>query len=415
MDSLQAATPTNGPALLYPVDAHPRSSAPGWDQAVVDAHADMKAARDASIPHAQLVAEAPGDGGSLARAWQWSRHEAASASYAVGEFDSRHRNVLTRAAGVAQAVGGVAEAVTGGVTVAAGATASATGVGAVPGVPAMIGGGALALNGADNAVAGLRTAFTGQFHHTLGSQAAGHAALALGASDRTTDRIINGVDLAQGVTGGAASTATGLLRRGAALGLRAAKAGRVIQEAGDVVRTGARTEAANAGQAASSVPHARAAHAPSAPSTHGPAAHGPAPHGPAAPAPIARTRQALDDLARDPAHNGKVTPGSPGERQVGLALEARGDVPGPIQRDPSGKADFLDGLGTKWDVKSFNSGFPPGKGGFSAARDAGKVDKSLAQGENVMLDTSKMTLADVAALRAEGAARNWGDKVKWWP
>lgn len=66
-------------------------------------------------------------------------------------------------------------------------------------------------------------------------------------------------------------------------------------------------------------------------------------------------------------------------------------------------------------MKGFNSNFPPSKGGFSAVRDAAKVDKSLAQGENVMLDTAKMTPADVAALKAEGVARNWGNKLAWWP
>jgi hypothetical protein len=43
------------------------------------------------------------------------------------------------------------------------------------------------------------------------------------------------------------------------------------------------------------------------------------------------------------------------------------------------------------------------------------VDKSLTLGENVMLDTTKMNPADIAALKAEGAARNWGNQVKWWP
>jgi hypothetical protein len=52
------------------------------------------------------------------------------------------------------------------------------------------------------------------------------------------------------------------------------------------------------------------------------------------------------------------------------------------------------------------------KAGFYFARDAGNVNKSLAPGENVMLDTSKMKPADVAALKQEGAARGWG---KYWP
>jgi hypothetical protein len=66
-------------------------------------------------------------------------------------------------------------------------------------------------------------------------------------------------------------------------------------------------------------------------------------------------------------------------------------------------------------VKGFNSNFPPRKGGFSLARDAEKVDKSLALDENVMLDTSKMKPADVAALKQEGLARGWGDRVRYWP
>lgn len=49
-----------------------------------------------------------------------------------------------------------------------------------------------------------------------------------------------------------------------------------------------------------------------------------------------------------------------------------------------------------------------GRGGFSAACDAAKIDKSLAQGENVMLDTARMIPANVAALKAEDAARTWG-------
>jgi hypothetical protein len=49
------------------------------------------------------------------------------------------------------------------------------------------------------------------------------------------------------------------------------------------------------------------------------------------------------------------------------------------------------------------------------SRDAGKIDAELARQENVIVDTSKMSAADVRALRAEGAARGWGNRVKWWP
>jgi len=128
-----------------------------------------------------------------------------------------------------------------------------------------------------------------------------------------------------------------------------------------------------------------------------------------------RTQEQFDALASDPAHGGKIDPKSMQERRVGLDLEARGEVPGPLTRDPTGGAEFIDSVGQKWDVKGFNSNFTPKKGGFDLIRDAGKVDKSLALGENVMLDTSKMSPTDVQALRAEGTQRGWGNRVKWWP
>ncbi len=56
---------------------------------------------------------------------------------------------------------------------------------------------------------------TGEFHHTLTSQAAGVGARALGASDQTADRVATGVDLAQGAADGGASIAAGMVRKGA--------------------------------------------------------------------------------------------------------------------------------------------------------------------------------------------------------
>jgi len=122
-------------------------------------------------------------------------------------------------------------------------------------------------------------------------------------------------------------------------------------------------------------------------------------------------------LARDPAHGGKVTPGSVREAEVAVSLEESGQVPGPIQRDPTGAADFIDGSGKHWDVKGFNSHQPPSQGGFDLATDTAKVDTSLSLGENVMVDTAQMTPGDVNALKAEGAKppHSWGDRVKFFP
>lgn len=140
---------------------------------------------------------------------------------------------------------------------------------------------------------------------------------------------------------------------------------------------------------------------------------------PPAPKPIVRTAQELEDLARDPAHNNQISPKTIHERKVGLEMEARNDpngVKGPIVRDPSGAAEFIDANRTKWDVKSFSdSSRSPKKGGFERNTAANKVDAELKSGENVIVDTSNMLPKDIAELKAEAVARNWGNKVQWWP
>jgi hypothetical protein len=130
---------------------------------------------------------------------------------------------------------------------------------------------------------------------------------------------------------------------------------------------------------------------------------------------IQRTQAQRDALAEDPAHGGKVSPASVQERTVALALEARGEVPALISRDPTGQADFTDAAGQKWDVKGFNSYFPSHNGGFDLMRDAGKVDNALAGGEYVMLDTTRLYPNHLRDLENEGSRRGWGQRVKWWP
>ncbi|MBV8995268.1 MAG: hypothetical protein JO287_16590 [Pseudonocardiales bacterium] len=58
------------------------------------------------------------------------------------------------------------------------------------------------------------------------------------------------------------------------------------------------------------------------------------------------------DLTKDPAKNGKISSASEREATVGLRLEGDGMVPRPIIRDPTGRAEFIDGEGHPWDVKS---------------------------------------------------------------
>jgi hypothetical protein len=108
-----------------------------------------------------------------------------------------------------QAAGGTVEAVTGLGLAGVGGGATATGVGAAPGIPTMLAGGALAANGLDNAQAGLRTAITGEAHHTLLADGAGASARALGASNGTAETVATGVDIAQGIVAGVGTRAAG--------------------------------------------------------------------------------------------------------------------------------------------------------------------------------------------------------------
>ena len=123
----------------------------------------------------------------------------------------------------------------------------------------------------------------------------------------------------------------------------------------------------------------------------------------------------IEILARDPAQANKVTPKTVREAEVAVSLEETGQLQGPIRRDPTGGADFIDGSGQHWDNKGFNSNQPASQGGFDLVADAGKVDHSLALGENVLLDTGMMTPADIAALKSEGLARGWGPRVIFFP
>jgi len=130
--------------------------------------------------------------------------------------------------------------------------------------------------------------------------------------------------------------------------------------------------------------------------------------------PLAR-EEALQNLAKDPAHGGKITPKSLREAEVGLSSVESGKIPGPISRDPSGAAEFIDANGTSWDVKGFNSNFPPEKGGFDLTRDLGKVQDEIAGGENVIIDTGQMSPGDVQSLRSALDTHGLQDRVVWYP
>jgi hypothetical protein len=135
----------------------------------------------------------------------------------------------------------------------------------------------------------------------------------------------------------------------------------------------------------------------------------------------------IAELSKDPAHGGVPRPSSVREAQVGLQLEADGQVPGPITRAPldafgKDQGEFFDGAGQRWDVKSspdFQPSYkadagrpisnPQSAGGFTSM-----INKSLGIGENVMLDPDGMSPSRLAQLQQVVADHpEWQGKVVW--
>ncbi|HIW32719.1 MAG TPA: hypothetical protein IAA29_08020 [Candidatus Paenibacillus intestinavium] len=125
-----------------------------------------------------------------------------------------------------------------------------------------------------------------------------------------------------------------------------------------------------------------------------------------------RTQVELDALATDPAIGNKITPKTIAEREVGLGLEARGEVSGLV-RDPSGKAEFIDSSGQKWDVKAFNSNFAPK--GYNLSDAMTNIRKSISDGENVMLDARNLSQEHLSELKDELVRTGLINNVKIWP
>ena len=139
-----------------------------------------------------------------------------------------------------------------------------------------------------------------------------------------------------------------------------------------------------------------------------------------------RTQKELDDLARDPASNGKIEPKNIREREVGLAVEERGQLGKPV-RDPQAEngAEFIDtSSGLKGDVKSFESypsgdnGVPitnPKKGAFTIKQGMKKLQKEFDNGNNVIIDTRKMEPEHVEQLKKAIDEEGVTDKIIWYP
>ena len=131
-----------------------------------------------------------------------------------------------------------------------------------------------------------------------------------------------------------------------------------------------------------------------------------------------RTEQELKALAEDPAHSGStrtidIEKGQH-EARIGLELEERGFLKN-ITRDPTGKAEFIDGNGQAWDIKSFNSNYKPNKGGFRLDKAMNTIKKSLAENENVIVDTSNMSPEHIIELTTEIRNQGLENNILFWP
>jgi hypothetical protein len=127
-------------------------------------------------------------------------------------------------------------------------------------------------------------------------------------------------------------------------------------------------------------------------------------------------RRRIEELAKDPAHDGKISSKSMREAEVGSALEQSGKLKSPIRRDPRPEGgDFVDADGKVWDVKAFDSRWPPRKGGFKLDRDMHKIGEVLKQGECIILDTQYLIPDHVEKLREAIELNGWSDKILCYP
>jgi hypothetical protein len=135
----------------------------------------------------------------------------------------------------------------------------------------------------------------------------------------------------------------------------------------------------------------------------------------------------ISELSKDPAHSGTAKPSSVREAQVGLQLEADGQVPGPITRAPfdangEDQGEFIDSTGQRWDVKSSPDLQPSYKAQAgqpifnpqSAEVFTSMINNELGTGENVMLDPDGMSPGRLAQLQQVVADHpEWQGKVVW--
>lgn len=135
----------------------------------------------------------------------------------------------------------------------------------------------------------------------------------------------------------------------------------------------------------------------------------------------------IEELAKDPAKNGKINGASRREAAVGAQAEADGDLPGPLTRAPlndEGKdqGEFVDATGQHWDVKSSPDITPdytkrPGLPIREPQTDGDindMINDQLDDNTNVLLDPHGMSPARLAHIKELVASHpEWRGKVVW--
>ena len=131
-----------------------------------------------------------------------------------------------------------------------------------------------------------------------------------------------------------------------------------------------------------------------------------------------RTKEQYEDLSKDPAHKNSSRPcdvkQGEMERNIGLSLEKAGKLD-EIVRDPTGRAEFIDSSGQKWDIKSFNSNYPARKGGFTLNKAMESINGEINAGENVIVDTTNMSSEHIETLQNAVDTKGLTDNVIFWP
>jgi hypothetical protein len=133
-------------------------------------------------------------------------------------------------------------------------------------------------------------------------------------------------------------------------------------------------------------------------------------------------------MIADPAHGGASNQNSHNEARIALTMEYAGQVPGPVRRDSTGGADFVDGRGRRYDIKtpmseqnmpprrqrSTRRPLPPGPrpGAFNVDNTIATIRREAARGERVTIDVSNLTFADRYDLLETIVAENLTEWVR---